>query len=306
MRVYVDRGWYASGEGECLGVVLAAKPTDNAAFPSLVSQWGEDPIWYRTSGALVPLDVGHVNESQISLEMTAGIYPGVSLAENGAPVNIAAYAPNFNPDSPALVLRYRLHDRPGVLPVPPPRAGAVPAEQHPRPERIGTATLQALAGRPERVRPAPGGRGPPASSTRGAGSTTSPSSGVTAPNLASPAANLSAMTSGHTVTAEFQQATTTTPDDLDWVTLPNTVTLLTPTLPKPVSGVVVTYTGAMTFPSSLAVAGAHHRILFKEYEVYATDAQTGIRLGLGVVQVGQPATSYTQRIVYADAIAISS
>ena len=53
--------------------------------------------------------------------------------------------------------------------------------------------------------------------------------------------------------------------------------------------------------------GAKHRILVKEYEVFYADNQTGVQQGVGIVQIGQGApTPYTQRVVYADAIVISS
>ena len=47
VRVYLERPWYSSGEGELLGVVLA----DAAAYPpndaqrAFVTHWGNDPIW---------------------------------------------------------------------------------------------------------------------------------------------------------------------------------------------------------------------------------------------------------------------
>lgn len=62
LRVYLGRGWYSSGEGELLGVVL--RPTgrpnpDNAereAMKSFFTQWGIDPIWRGRS--LPPLPTG--------------------------------------------------------------------------------------------------------------------------------------------------------------------------------------------------------------------------------------------------------
>jgi hypothetical protein len=49
LRVWLDRPWFSSGDGELLGVVL---PGDGAPFTgipapmaSLVTQWGRDPLW---------------------------------------------------------------------------------------------------------------------------------------------------------------------------------------------------------------------------------------------------------------------
>ena len=130
-------------------------------------------------------------------------------------------------------------------------------------------------------------------------------SGLTAPNtppnLTPSSPTAANMASGHTVTAEFQQATTTNPDAIDWATIGDTTTLVASSL----SGVNVAYQGTMTFPSYAAVPGSHHRILFREYEVFAADAENGARDGIGIVQVGQAATSYKTRQVYVDAVSIN-
>ncbi|MEN3308754.1 MAG: hypothetical protein V7603_4956 [Micromonosporaceae bacterium] len=46
VRVYLDRPWYSSGEGELLGVVLANpdQPVPDA-LAALVTRWAPDPIW---------------------------------------------------------------------------------------------------------------------------------------------------------------------------------------------------------------------------------------------------------------------
>lgn len=56
LRVYLNRGWYSSGQDELLGVVLwpAASPApddaDRETYKALFTQWGSDPIW--ANGAL--------------------------------------------------------------------------------------------------------------------------------------------------------------------------------------------------------------------------------------------------------------
>ncbi len=49
LRVYLERPWFSSGDGELLGVMI---PGDNASFDAitpellpLVTQWGRDPLW---------------------------------------------------------------------------------------------------------------------------------------------------------------------------------------------------------------------------------------------------------------------
>ncbi|MGH9222304.1 MAG: hypothetical protein ACRD2W_00530 [Acidimicrobiales bacterium] len=62
LRVYLDRPWYTTGNGELLGVVLSAG--SDVAVPGSVSQWGGDPVWLQqgpTSRAALPLvDLMHL------------------------------------------------------------------------------------------------------------------------------------------------------------------------------------------------------------------------------------------------------
>jgi hypothetical protein len=43
LRVYLDRPWYSSGEGELLGVALAS--TSSSTTDPFVTHWGRDPLW---------------------------------------------------------------------------------------------------------------------------------------------------------------------------------------------------------------------------------------------------------------------
>ncbi|HZY51005.1 MAG TPA: hypothetical protein VFE64_14640 [Devosia sp.] len=56
LRVYLDRPWYSSGDGELLGVVLYDEgfPIDREAWKGLVTQWGLDPIWDASFIPTVP------------------------------------------------------------------------------------------------------------------------------------------------------------------------------------------------------------------------------------------------------------
>ena len=76
----------------------------------------------------------------------------------------------------------------------------------------------------------------------------------------------------------------------------------TPTLSTSATG---TFQATLTFPSSLSTPGSKHRVLFREYEIFAADAEDGVRDGVGVVQVGAATTSYKARIVYVDAVTIN-
>jgi hypothetical protein len=56
LRVYLDRPWYSSGDGELLGVVLYGEsaPINREAWKHLVTQWGLDPIWDADRLAAIP------------------------------------------------------------------------------------------------------------------------------------------------------------------------------------------------------------------------------------------------------------
>lgn len=49
LRIYIERPWFSSGEGELLGVLLydyrSGSLTDREAWKPYVTQWGADPIW---------------------------------------------------------------------------------------------------------------------------------------------------------------------------------------------------------------------------------------------------------------------
>lgn len=60
LRIYLERPWYSSGEGELLGVVLLndlLQPDRNAErekFKHYITQWGADPIWKSNSVPSLP------------------------------------------------------------------------------------------------------------------------------------------------------------------------------------------------------------------------------------------------------------
>jgi hypothetical protein len=89
LRIYMERPWYSSGEGEQLAVVLknAANGADTTAF---TSQWGRDPIWdAKAQSALVAASFKNADASVTAL----------SLAEvtNGT-CDVVAFDVEFNAD----------------------------------------------------------------------------------------------------------------------------------------------------------------------------------------------------------------
>jgi hypothetical protein len=56
VRLYLDRPWYSSGDGELLGVLLGELGDDPDRSAS-VSQWGADPVWHGIGPARRAINV---------------------------------------------------------------------------------------------------------------------------------------------------------------------------------------------------------------------------------------------------------
>jgi hypothetical protein len=91
IRVYLERPWYASGDGEMLAVVLADPsdyPPDQKLAPC-VTQWGLDPIWKHgqqtgnVTAAPLPRHFGGVAVSGLALGELAGSPTRVAIAAHG-------------------------------------------------------------------------------------------------------------------------------------------------------------------------------------------------------------------------------
>lgn len=61
LRVYMERPWWSSGDGELLGVVLWPGPTSSGVPPTVpdklrpyVTQWGVDPVWKAGTTSALP------------------------------------------------------------------------------------------------------------------------------------------------------------------------------------------------------------------------------------------------------------
>jgi hypothetical protein len=97
VRIYLDRPWFSSGEGELLGVVLwpadAAPPTNDERANRLrgaITQWGLDPV--RNSGGLTPLP-----RLQDFPDATA-IASRVTIPDLGLAVDVAGHPVFFDSD----------------------------------------------------------------------------------------------------------------------------------------------------------------------------------------------------------------
>jgi len=93
LRVYMDRPWYSSGEGELLGVAL--RPATVAigspkadALKKFTSEWGMDPLWNSTKTE--PLSTSDFLGGTVSPA-------SLKLAELDAEVDVVGYEPEFDP-----------------------------------------------------------------------------------------------------------------------------------------------------------------------------------------------------------------
>jgi hypothetical protein len=103
LRVYLQRPWFSSGDGELLGVVIYAGPKgtdvllnkpDLMKVPTsckhVVTQWGYDPIWASQPPDALPT-LAHFPEAVLR---SCGF--GVQELESGTLVDVAAHAVHFD------------------------------------------------------------------------------------------------------------------------------------------------------------------------------------------------------------------
>jgi hypothetical protein len=94
LRVYLNRPWYSSGQGELLGVVLwpgsqqAPDDTTREKYKAFFTQWGLDPIWDPGSLNAVPA-IGDFIEVTFS-------GTGLTLAETPLQVDVAGHEVAFD------------------------------------------------------------------------------------------------------------------------------------------------------------------------------------------------------------------
>ncbi len=94
LRIYLDRPWYSSGDGELLGVVLYPYPRIPKDLETYVTQWGMDPVRLSQIPKGVLKKSDFANAETIPAELRQ---EGFSLEEKtGSAVNVAGFKPEFN------------------------------------------------------------------------------------------------------------------------------------------------------------------------------------------------------------------
>lgn len=80
LRVYLERPWFSSGEGELLGVVLwkGSLPDDRTrhALARYITQWGQDPIWGAAPTPDLPAESYFTN--RVTPNDTSAVLPELS------------------------------------------------------------------------------------------------------------------------------------------------------------------------------------------------------------------------------------
>jgi len=85
LRVYVDRPWFSSGDGELLGVLVPDAGDVPEAVRKYVSEWGADPVW-DSKGPSGPLQPEHFTPESEDDADALTVQSGLTLAEfNDAP-----------------------------------------------------------------------------------------------------------------------------------------------------------------------------------------------------------------------------
>lgn len=92
LRVYLDRPWYSSGDGELLGVLFLpgqAFVSMEEPLQKIATRWGADPIWLSArTGTSAQL-------ANFTAFTAAG--SSLSLQETSALVDVAGYTPEYDP-----------------------------------------------------------------------------------------------------------------------------------------------------------------------------------------------------------------
>jgi hypothetical protein len=100
LRIYLERPWFASGDGELLGVVLAFG--NDALTEDHVSQWGADPVYWQqgpASRAALPLvDLAHLVGLDDRRQSGRPVGPATARTLVDVPGNPAVWVLGYEPE----------------------------------------------------------------------------------------------------------------------------------------------------------------------------------------------------------------
>ena len=102
LRVYMDRPWFSSGDGELLGVVLWPEynltNAERHTLKRYITQWGIDPI--RVSENIAPLP--HIHNFPNSVRTLSNLHVpelnGINVGAGDNPVTVVGFPVHYNED----------------------------------------------------------------------------------------------------------------------------------------------------------------------------------------------------------------
>jgi hypothetical protein len=303
LRVYVDRGWFATGNDERLAVVLPPKGT-SITRPELVSVWGNDPVWFA-QGDLATLGEDAFVFGEGERDGFSVIHD-VETAEAVGKVTVVTFKPKFHRERQLWYFDVGMDTNASYFPfVRLALARVQPYSIHDL--RLSPIVLseftQVSARRTTTLTPSSDNSAFSISVDGVSGSNVSIH--ATAPGIDVASGQWHKGASGRVVKAEFQESLLARADELDFRVLGSIETLV----PHAMSGSgaanpLVSFRGSLTIPS-VANPSAKHRVVIREYERFATDAEEGVARGTAVITDGQPPAPYAERLVYVDTIAVT-
>lgn len=327
LRVYLDRPWFSSGEGEQLAIVLRPSGSVSQDVLQYTSEWGADPA-FEGNAAPSRLTTTHFRTTADSNPSTSPDRILAELEDQGELVPLVTFEPEFDSErqlwfvdleldplrmyTPFVRLVFARHQpqsltglhlsttvRAHFMQLQPDRAATYslsPDETRLTITVSGLATLND-AGKPKRgglINPTPSRSVAltPSEDTLIDAIDVSPEPspepiGVLTPNPS--------VGRGRLVTAQIQRLADPAADELGWTQETAEIALPSHTETGSLTGTVV-WKASLTMPSTYPSQGTH-RVMIREYEVFETDSEVGETLPSG--------TSYApyarRRLVYADA-----
>jgi hypothetical protein len=296
LRVYMERPWFSSGDGELLGVVLpqgsggksrlrlAARAVAAAAAPApsasqlkpYITQWGADPLWATTATTSSP--------APEAFRRAGPVEGGLTLDElAGARVTVVGHEVGYDRDRRLWYCDVEID--PGTSYYPFVRLALARYQ----PNSVKTATADVKLSRvvlADFAQLAPDRAATIAFDARDAKAVN-----VSLTGVAYRASGAGQGPSTAEVSVETRRPNVE--GDLGWVPVPNSVVQLTP---RPLSDTRVLWTGKAVLPEERG--SKPFRLIFKEYETFVSDGPASTRATIAA------ARGTERRLVYADAMEV--
>ena len=283
LRVYLDRPWFSSGEGELLGVVLTQQGAmPGETFKPYVTMWGIDPIWEaRNVPTTVPLAEQFANAVAIGKDLSISEVPSTEQG-NGQKVCVAGHKVEYDEERQLWYCDIVINPQSAYMPF------IRLALARYQPKSVGNAHLsrvvladyaQLTPDRTLVVTRKAAGKLSVAVKGIGVYSDTWLRNGTSE------------------IEASIERQRTGASDELAWLPVSNNTVVLKPSQS---TALMTTWAGEVSLPQS----SGKYRLIVKEYERYAVDkpfSDAGTEKPEGVV-FSKPTPATDRRLVYADTL----